>query len=259
MELGLRGRHAVVTGASKGIGYACAERLAQEGCELTIVSRDLDALTAARERLEKYGVGIRPYALDLSDSRNVHRLADACGDADILVNNAGAIPSGRLQEVDEATWRTAWDLKVFGYINMARRFYTAMQARGRGVIVNVVGAAGERVDAGYIAGSTGNAALIAFTRALGGSSAADGIRVVGINPGPVLTERLEGLLRKRATEKAGVTETWRDFLAPLPFGRAATPDEIGALVAFLACDLSAYTTGVTLTVDGGIGARGAAY
>jgi len=259
MELGLKGRHAVVTGASKGIGFACAERLAQEGCDLTIVSRDAAALAAARARLARHGTSVSVHALDLSNSASVDALANACASAVILVNNAGAIPGGRLDEVDEARWRAAWDLKVFGYINMSRRFYAAMATRRRGVIVNIVGAAGERVDAGYIAGSTGNAALIAFTRALGGSSAKDGVRVVGVNPGPVLTERLEGLLRARAQEASGDGDRWRDHVTPLPFGRAATPDEIGALTAFLASDLSGYTTGVTITVDGGMGARGAAY
>lgn len=259
MELGLRGRLAVVTGASKGIGFACADRLVQEGCNVAIVSRDATALLATRDRLARHGTTVTTHALDLSESANVDALADLATDADILVNNAGAIPGGRIDEVNEARWRAAWDLKVFGYINMSRRFYVAMARRSRGVIINVVGAAGERVDAGYIAGSSGNAALIAFTRALGGSSAKDGVRVVGINPGPVLTERLETLLRARAADITGEPERWRDHLAPLPFGRAATPDEIGALAAFLASDLSGYTTGVTFTVDGGMGACGAAY
>lgn len=249
----------MVTGASKGIGYACADRLAQEGCDVTIVSRDAMSLRAARDRLAVHGTDISFRALDLCESANIDALAASCDGADILVNNAGAIPAGRLDEVDEARWRAAWDLKVFGYINMSRRFYAAMAARRRGVIVNIIGAAGERLDAGYIAGSSGNAALIAFTRALGGSSARDGVRVVGINPGPVLTERLETLLRARAQDMFGDPARWQEHLAGLPFDRAAAPDEIGALAAFLASDLSGYTTGVTFTVDGGMGARGSAY
>ncbi len=259
MDLALRGRHAVVTGASKGIGLACADRLAQEGCAVTLVARNEAELERARMSLQAHGTPVSCLALDLSDSRNVDRLADARGQADILVNNAGAIPAGRLPDIDEVRWRAAWDLKVFGYINLTRRFYAAMKARGHGNIVNVVGAGGERVDAGYIAGSSGNAALIAFTRALGGSSAADNIRVTGVNPGPVLTERLEALLRDRATEAHGTPDRWREFLSHLPFGRAATAEEIGAVVAFLASDLSGYTTGSMLTIDGGMGARGPAY
>lgn len=259
MDLGLRGRSVVVTGASKGIGLAVAEQLAQEGCALTLVARSEVDLRQAAARLEVHGVPVTVETADLSDSTAVDQLAERHGDADVLVNNAGAIPAGQLLEVDEARWRAAWDLKVFGYINMTRRFYAAMKGRGRGTIVNIVGAAGERVDAGYIAGSSGNAALIAFTRAIGGASAADGIRVTGINPGPVLTERLETLLRARAQEVHGASDRWREFLVHLPFGRAATPEEIASLAAFLASDRSGYTTGTMFTVDGGMGARGSAY
>ncbi len=259
MELGLRGRSALVTGASKGIGLAVAEELAREGCAVILVARSAADLGRAAEQIARHGTPVSFEAADLSDSTVVDGLAERHGRINILVNNAGAIPGGRLHEIDEPSWRAAWDLKVFGYINMTRRFYAAMKARGRGTIVNIVGAAGERVDAGYIAGSSGNAALIAFTRALGGSSAADGIRVTGINPGPVLTERLEILLRARAAEAHGSPDRWREFLSHLPFGRAATPGEIGTLAAFLASDLSGYTTGSMFTVDGGMGARGAAY
>jgi 3-oxoacyl-[acyl-carrier protein] reductase len=259
MDLGLRGRTALVTGASKGIGYACADHLAREGCGVVLVARSEADLARACAQLARHGVPVSSHAADLSDSAAVDRLAQACGDVDILVNNAGAIPAGRLDEVDEARWRAAWDLKVFGYINMTRRFYATMKARGWGTIVNIVGAGGERIDAGYIAGSSGNAALIAFTRAMGGASAADNIRVTGINPGPVLTERLETLLKQRATSLHGAPDRWQESLERLPFGRAASPGEIGALAAFLASDLSGYTTGSMLTVDGGMGARGAAY
>ena len=259
MDLGLHGRKALITGASKGIGFACAERLAREGCGVILVARHAAELDEASRRLAVYGVEVSSHAMDLTLSANVDRLAGSCTEVDILVNNAGAIPAGRVDEVEEARWRAAWDLKVFGYINMTRRFYSAMKARGRGTIVNIVGAGGERVDAGYIAGSSGNAALIAFTRAMGGASAADNIRVTGINPGPVLTERLEAMLRQRAERVHGTPDRWRDSLGSLPFGRAATPDEIGALAAFLASDLSGYTTGSMLTVDGGMGASGAAY
>lgn len=259
MDLGLRGRIALVTGASKGIGLAVAEALAREGCALTLVARSAEGLRQAVERVAKHGTPVSFQAADLGDSYAVDRLAEEHGDVDILVNNAGAIPAGRLHEVDEPRWRAAWDLKVFGYVNMTRRFYAAMKARGHGTIVNIVGAAGERVDAGYIAGSSGNAALIAFTRALGGHSATDNVRVTGINPGPVLTERLETLLKDRATETYGSPDRWREFLTHLPFGRAAAPEEIGALAAFLVSDLSGYTTGSMFTVDGGMGARGAAY
>ena len=131
-----------------------------------------------------------------------------------------------------------------------------MKARKRGVIVNILGVAGERLEATYIAGSTGNAGLIAFTKTLGAVSAADNIRVVGVNPGPIATERLEGLMRKRAQDQFGDAEKWRDFHKPLPFGRPGTPKEIADMVAFLASDLASYISGTVVTIDGGLASRG---
>src|SRR5207245_530127 len=147
MELGLRGRKALVTGASKGIGRACAEVLAEEGCDVALVSRTAADLETARAEIAgKHNVGVRVFPLNLSDSRNVDKLAAECADIDILVNNAGAIPGGNLDAIDETRWREAWDLKVFGYINMTRRFYALMRERRQGVIVNIIGGAGENPD-----------------------------------------------------------------------------------------------------------------
>ncbi len=136
MDLGLRGRKALITGASKGIGRACAEILAEEGCDVAFVSRTAADLEKARAEIAgKYNVGVRIFALDLSDGRNVDTVAAECADIDILVNNAGAIPGGNIEAIDEKRWREAWDLKVFGYINMTRRFYAQMRDRRHGVIV----------------------------------------------------------------------------------------------------------------------------
>jgi NAD(P)-dependent dehydrogenase (short-subunit alcohol dehydrogenase family) len=256
MDLGLRGRQVLLTGASKGIGLASAELLAAEGCDLILVARTASDLEAARARIRAaHNVGIETRALDLSDSGSIDRLAEEFPDVDVLVNNAGAIPAGAIHQVEEARWRAAWDLKVFGYINMCRRFYALMKARGRGVIVNVIGSAGEAPDAGYVAGSAGNAALMALTRALGGAAPDDGLRVVAINPGPILTERLETMMRFRAKDLWGDEGRWAEQLKPLPFGRAGKPEEVAAMVALLASDLSGYTTGTVITIDGGGASR----
>jgi len=258
MDLNLKGRRALVTGGSKGIGLAVARQLAAEGCGLVLVARDAERLAAAREDLmtRTPNVDIATEPLDLSrDEAAVDLAARHAGSVDVLVNNAGAIPGGDITQVDQARWRAAWDLKVFGYIGMTRAFYAAMAERGRGVIVNVIGSAGERLDAGYIAGSTANAGLMAMTRALGAAGPAKGVRVVGINPGPVATERLEFLQRRRAETTLGDAERWPELVRAMPFGRAAAPEEIAAAVAFLASDLSGYTTGTILTIDGGLAHR----
>jgi NAD(P)-dependent dehydrogenase (short-subunit alcohol dehydrogenase family) len=256
MELGLRGKKALVTGGSKGIGRACAEALAEEGCDIVLVARTAADLEAVRAKIAgEHNVAVRYYAVDLSDSSNVDRLAAECADTDILVNNAGAIPGGDIAAIDEERWRAAWDLKVFGYINMTRRFYALMAARKSGVIINIIGSAGENPDFSYVAGSSGNASLMAFTKAMGGAAPRDNLRVMAINPGPVMTERLITLMKTRAQSDFGDPERWPELMTGYAFGRAAKPEEIGWMAGFLASDRSAYTTGSIVTIDGGSGSR----
>ena len=242
MDLNLKGKRVLVTGASKGIGRACVEMLEKEGCTVLGASRSIAA-------------GPKAKAVDISQRGAAEELAAWAGDLDVLVNNAGAIPGGDLLKVDEETWRKAWDLKLFGYINLTRAVYAGMKQRGRGVIVNIIGAAGEKMNAAYIAGSAANASLMAFTRALGSTSHADGIRVVGINPGPVATDRLVSLHKQMAQTKLGDAARYQELFKEMSFGRPATPDEIANAVAFLASERSGYTTGVILTIDGGSSAR----
>ena len=252
MDLQISGKHALITGGSKGIGRATAEVLADEGCNLTLVARDAGTLEEAAAAIRsRRQVNVRTIAADLSSDAAVRRVAEQAGQIDILVNNAGAIPPGDVLSVDDAKWRQAWDLKVFGYISFCRVVYAQMKARRAGVIINIIGAAGESFPSGYIAGAAGNASLMAFTRALGKQAPSDGLRVVAINPGPVETERLIMLRRAEAQTKFGDPERWRDLTASMPFGRAATPKEIGNAVAFLASPLSGYTTGTVLTINGG--------
>jgi NAD(P)-dependent dehydrogenase (short-subunit alcohol dehydrogenase family) len=257
MDLGLKGKAVLITGASKGIGAAAAEAFAEERCTLHLAARDEVLLSALADRLIRaHGVTAHIHAVDLRYSDQVARLAAAAGDIDILINNAGDIPGGSLDTVGERAWREAWDLKVFGYINLTRLVYAAMKARGHGVIVNDIGAAGERFDFDYIAGSAGNAALMAFTRALGGRSLRDNIRVVGINPGPVETERIVTLMKQRAAAHLGDENLYAELMKHLPLGRAAKPREIADLMVFLASERSGYTSGVIYTIDGGLVARG---
>jgi NAD(P)-dependent dehydrogenase (short-subunit alcohol dehydrogenase family) len=256
MDLNLRGRKVLITGASKGIGAAAAEAFAEEGCNLILAARTRDALVALGERLRgKHQIQVEAVPTDIREPAQLKALADAAKDIDVLVNNAGDIPGGSLEQVDEARWRHAWELKVFGYINLTRVVYAQMKARGHGVIINDIGAAGERMDANYITGSTGNAALYAFTRSLGGRSLRDGIRVVAVSPGPVETDRIVTLLKTAAQSRFGDESRYRELMKDYPLGRAARPREIADLMVFLASDRSAYTSGVVFTVDGGISAR----
>jgi len=256
MDLSLAGKNALITGASKGIGRAAAESLAGEGCNVIIVSRTSADLASAKAAISrKANVRVDAFAADLADSGKVDQLAKDFPHIDILVNNAGAIPGGKLLDIDESTWRKAWDLKVFGYINMCRAFYALMKERGSGVIINVTGNAAQSHDPEYICGVAGNAALTAFSQSLGSVSPRDGIRVISVNPGPVETERLVGLMKKKAQDRTGNTEHWRDLFKPLPFARACTPEEVGAMIAFLASDRCSYNSGSVVTIDAGLSAR----
>jgi len=259
MDLNLKGKRALVTGGSKGIGKASAQVLAEESCSVMIASRDGAALEAAAADIKsKTGADVKWKAADLSQRGAAEELAKwaaQSGPVDILVNNAGAIPGGDLLKVDEDTWRKAWDLKVFGYINLTRAVYAQMKEKKSGVIVNVLGNAGEKLNAAYIAGSAANAGLMAFTRALGGASHADGIRVVGVSPGPVATDRLLSLYKQMAATKLGDANRYEELFTGMAFNRPATAEEIAWTVAFTASDRSSYTTGIYITIDGGLAAR----
>jgi NAD(P)-dependent dehydrogenase (short-subunit alcohol dehydrogenase family) len=253
MKLGLEGRRVLVTGGSQGIGYAVARGLLAEGCRVVIAARGTARLESARASLEREAPGrVEAHAIDLAERGAPEALAEAHPDTDILVNNAGAIPTGGILEIDEARWRAAWDLKVFGYINMTRAMYRLMRGRPPKVIVNVIGTGAERPQWRYACGNAANIALNGLTRSLGGRSLDDGIRVVGVNPGAVDTERWRSIHRARAEAALGDPERWQEMLSrDRPEGRAATPDEIADVVVFLASDRAHWVCGEVVNIDGG--------
>ncbi len=256
MNLGLNGKTALITGASQGIGLACAHTLAAEGCHLHLAARNGAAMEQAKATIEAaHGVRVNVHTADLSTTPAMEALAEAAADTDILVNNAGDIPAGSLAVVSDEAIRRGFDLKVFGYITLARAFYQRMKGRD-GVIINIIGNSGENWDASYFAGSTGNAALMSFTKAIGGASLNDGIRVVGINPGPVATARMVKIMKRKAIDMLGDEARWEELYSRYPGKRPATAEEVADLTAFLASPRAAYITGTIVTIDGGISARG---
>jgi NAD(P)-dependent dehydrogenase (short-subunit alcohol dehydrogenase family) len=244
MDLGLKGRTALVTGASKGIGRAIAEALAREGVALHLVARGQALLeTAQAEIQQRYGIAVAVQPADLGRAETPELIALACREPDIVVNNAGAIPPGSILDIGPEAWRRGWDLKVFGYIDVTRLYYGRMQSRGRGVIVNIIGMGAEKLDDQYAAGSAGNAALAAFTRSVGSASLDCGVRVLGVSPGWVATERTAGSKR------------WRDVQTVWPSLGLIQPQEVADLVTFLASDRAAAMSGQIVTVDRGFAAR----
>ena len=256
MELGLEGKIVLVTGASGAIGNEIADRFAAEGASLVLVARDKAKLDVLAEKLkQRYGAEVRTIAADLATDSGLGSVTADAGRIDVLVNNAGAIPGANLLDISMETWRTAWDLKVFGYIALTKHFLKAMSEAGGGVIVNTIGSAGESPDFDYVCGSTGNAALMAFTRAVGGRSLDMGVRVIGINPGAVETERLSNLLKTRATEAYGDAGEYRRFFDRYPAGRPAQATEVADLIVYVASEKGAYLSGTIFTVDGGMASR----
>jgi len=260
VDLELRDKKVLITGASKGLGLACAHGFAAEGAIVHIAARSEPDLKIAADSITKqHKTAAFIHSVDLSKTANAVALAAACADVDILVNNAGAIPGGSLLEVDDEKWRHAWDLKVFGFINLTREIYKRMRERKSGVIVNIIGVAGERHRANYIAGTTGNAGLMAFTRALGSESVDHNIRVVGVNPGRIETERQIGHFKEQALRELGDESRWPELqakvAASLPFKRAGRPSEVSDLVTFLASARASYISGAIVTIDAGSSLR----
>jgi NAD(P)-dependent dehydrogenase (short-subunit alcohol dehydrogenase family) len=250
----LRGKTVVITGGSKGIGLACAEAFAAEGCDLLLSARDPAGLdTAAASLRARFQVGVRVLAADLSADAEREKLHAMAPDADILVNNAGAIPSGGIADISVERWKAAWDLKVFGYIHLCQLFLPAMLARKSGVIVNIIGVSPFHPTNKNVAGAAGNAALMALTECMGTGSLDDGVRVVGINPGATETQRQVVRWKARAQVAFGDENRWRELTTNFPLGRLARVDEVADMAVFLASERASYVSGTMISVDGGSG------
>ncbi len=257
MDLEITDKVALVTGGSKGIGRAVALMLAEEGARVAIVARDkatLDkAATEIRDRTKREVVAI---AADLSQLPDVERVVkttkERLGRIDFLVNNAGAIRGGAFLDIPDAQWAGDWNLKLLGYIRMARAVFPIMQAQGGGRIVNVTGAAARNPAPTYLTGGAANAALTNFTKGLADLGAPSNILVTAVAPAATATERWENLIAQQAKGSGRPVEQVRaEALEPYKLGRMATPEDIAGVVAFLVSARASFVTGICVTVDGG--------
>jgi 3-oxoacyl-[acyl-carrier protein] reductase len=257
MNLELTGRVAVVTGASKGIGRAIALGLAAEGARVVAVARDTGAIdkvvAEARDRGGRASLGI---SADLSQLSEVERVVATarreCGRIDVLVNNAGAIRGGAFLAIPDAQWIEDWNLKLLGYIRMARAVFPVMQGQGGGRIVNVVGAAARNPTAAYLTGGAANAALVNFTKGLADLGAESNILVTAVSPAATRTERWDSLMEQQAKASGKTVAEMRAAAeGPYKLGRIATPEDIADVVCFLASARASFITGICITVDGG--------
>jgi 3-oxoacyl-[acyl-carrier protein] reductase len=252
MDLNLKGKRALITGGSRGIGLGVATQLAAEGVNLVLVARDENRLGKVRELLHtRYSVDVTIVAADLYDPNTPARLAEPFADIDILVNNANTPSGGSLEGLSEEQWLHNWSLKPFGYIRMLRAFIPKLRARGRGVIVNMIGQINQVATNKALYSSASCAALSTITKALAHELAAHNIRICGVGAWVVNTETVIEGYRAKAASKLGDPARWRELMAHLPFGRAAQPQEVGDLVAFLVSDRAAYLSGQVIDLDGG--------
>lgn len=259
MNLELSNRHVLITGGSKGIGLACARGFLMEGARVGLVARDEAALAAAARSLADVAADaagrIATFATDLRDAQAaaalVDRVEQAHGPVDVLVNSAGAARRSLPGELDAAKWRVAMDAKYFTYMHVTDPLIKRMAARGGGAIVNVVGMGGKVAAPIHLPGGAANAALMLASVGLANAYAARGVRVNVVNPGPVVTERLqEGLLAEARLLGISPEEALARAQARQPLGRLAEPREIADAVLFLASPRASYVTGAVLAMDG---------
>jgi len=256
VDLGLGGKVALVTGGSRGIGRACAERLAQEGCDVLIVARTASDLeqTAAAIR-EASGHRVEICATDLRSPQGcaaaVGALQHAFGRLDVLVNNAGATQSGDFFKLDDAVWEDGFALKFYSYVRLSRALWPLLKD-AQGSVVNVIGAASKTPTANFMIGGAVNAAITNFTKALAELGLKDGVAVKAVHPGMTVTGRLERLLEQRAAAEGMSREAYeRQELARAGLRRYSEPQDIAALVAFLASPVGQQIHGADVFIDGG--------
>ncbi|MBM3487051.1 MAG: SDR family oxidoreductase [Alphaproteobacteria bacterium] len=257
MDLKLGGKVALVTGGSKGIGKGIARVLSREGCKIAMCARTMSELkTTAQEIERETGNPVMPIAADLTRAADAQNFVDAAaknfGRVDILVNNAGAAPGGVIETLSEDDWANALQLKFMGYVRCTKAALPYMQKQRWGRIVNLIGNDGVKHSYWEIAPGAANAAGQNLTMSMAGRYGADNISFVAVNPGPVRTERWDGLVKAMARDmKLSYEEA--DKLAPksIPLGRIAEVEEVANLVAYLASDLAHFVNGTMIEIDGG--------
>lgn len=256
MDLELNGKVALVTGASRGIGCSIALRLAQEGMDLAVLARNEGPLRTLASQIETLGRRCLIYPADLTAEKVPDGFIAASlahfGHLDLLVNNAGATQRGDFLTLTEQEWSDGFALKFFGAVRLCRAAWPHLIAR-RGSIINIAGVGGRTGSAEFTIGGSVNAALLNLTKSLADRGIQDGIRVNAINPGAIRTERLALRLQRFAREnRISIEAAAVQMPQQMAIARFGEPEEIAAMVAFLASTHAAYCQGSLIDIDGGL-------
>ncbi|HVO88868.1 MAG TPA: SDR family oxidoreductase [Casimicrobiaceae bacterium] len=255
MDLGLRDRIVLVTGASKGIGFACAAAFAREGARVALVSRsqaNLDQAIAALPAAAHRPISVVADLVDAdAAARAVDRVEAELGAIDVLVNSAGAAKRYPPDELDASAWHNAMNAKFFSYIHPLDIVVKRMGARGRGAIVNIIGSGGKVANPVHLPGGAANAALMLVTAGLAAAYGPKGVRVNAINPGGTLTGRVqEGLAAESRMSGLSAGDILRQQEARIPLRRLGRPEEVAEVALFLASDRASYVSGAIVPMDG---------
>jgi 3-oxoacyl-[acyl-carrier protein] reductase len=253
MELGIVGRKAIVCAASKGLGRACAEALAENGVALVVNARGSDALEATAASIRaRTGVAVTAIAADVTTPEGRAAVLAACPDADILVNNAGGPPPGDFRDWTEDVWLAALRANMLTPIELMRSLIDGMSARGFGRIVNITSAAVKAPIAELGLSNGARTGLTGFVAGLARAVAANGVTINNILPGRFATDRLTSNLAANAARRGvPVEDVERAARATIPAGRFGEAAEFGQLCAFLCSTHAGYITGQNLLIDGG--------
>ncbi|HXF82569.1 MAG TPA: SDR family oxidoreductase [bacterium] len=255
MELHLRGKGVLLAGGTRGIGRAAAELLAAEGARLAVAGRDPEALRATAEAVRQRGGEVREIPADITDPAQVERLVGAArdflGQFDAVIDAVGRSFRGTFREVDEATWREAFEVDFFSAVRLVRSALPFIPAGGRVVLVGA--ASGKQPHRGQAPSNAAKAALANLTRSLADELAPQQIAVNCVAPGRVLSERRRArLLAEAARQGLPAEEALARDAAEVPLGRHGDPAEVAAVIVFLASPRASYITGQQIVVDGGL-------